>query len=922
MASTTHDPRGSVWRKWDLHVHTPNTQKNDNYRIKDKSKDDIWELFCDKIENSDVAVIGITDYFSVANYFKFLQIFQKKYPNSTKTFFPNIELCTSDVVNKAAEEVNTHLIFNPETTQEQITDFLKNLKTNKTDNNKRNIKALELKSITDFEEATTTRTFIEEAFKEAFGHKAKMLDYFIVVTAVNNDGARPPRGVKRKEIISDEIDKFSHAFFGGSQNTKYFLKTSRLESKNEIAPKPVLCGSDVHSFEDMDNWLGKEFYNQSGDKIKEILWIKSDPTFEGFKQILYEPEPGERVKIGPVKPDQKDDFKVISKIYFNNSKDFPHEIVFNKNLCSIIGSRSSGKSALLAYIAHAVNAEIAEELREGPGEGENYHWEKIKLDYQIEWFNGKTNDESPGDIVYIPQNYLFIKSDDYNEIKEKIKPVLFKVLPNFKIKYEQVKYNIEEYNRDILEQVDNWFEFSDSIKSLKGQIKNLGDKNAIEVEKERNEDKIKKVKDENKLSEEEINIYKTIMADISKLENRVAEINTELSQVSEVSDEVNFFSNLTINFSPTIENLPKALQDKIKISFEEIESEILKKVNKQVLDYKNSIEKEKTESEEKILTIKDNNKEIIEKYQKNIELEGLIQKLTEYGEILKKIDALENEIVKTEDKIKSCEKSIKMKIDQRKSIIEELDSDIKSADQSSLAGIKFGVEYDFGENLDKIINKINMRENTNFVEGGRLKINDIRKKPNMFLSALYFGQQKIKAGNDKKDVAKETLSLTEKILFTAEMEGDKIGGFSEPTMTPGKRALFLLRLVLEESEETWPLLVDQPEDDLDSRSIYDDIVPFLKKKKKERQIIMVSHNANLVIGADSEQVIIANRHGRDRENADKKQFNYLTGSLEFSQKKDKNCNDTLKSQGVREHACEILDGGKIAFEKRKNKYNI
>jgi len=154
------------------------------------------------------------------------------------------------------------------------------------------------------------------------------------------------------------------------------------------------------------------------------------------------------------------------------------------------------------------------------------------------------------------------------------------------------------------------------------------------------------------------------------------------------------------------------------------------------------------------------------------------------------------------------------------------------------------------------------------------------------------------------------------------MEGDKIGGFSEPTMTPGKRALFLLRLILAESDDTWPLLIDQPEDDLDSRSIYYDIVPFLKEKKKERQIIMVSHNANLVIGADSEQVIVANRHGSDRENADAKQFNYLTGSLEFSKIRDKDCKDTLLSQGIREHSCEILDGGKAAFELRKNKYNI
>ena len=203
-----------------------------------------------------------------------------------------------------------------------------------------------------------------------------------------------------------------------------------------------------------------------------------------------------------------------------------------------------------------------------------------------------------------------------------------------------------------------------------------------------------------------------------------------------------------------------------------------------------------------------------------------------------------------------------------------------------------------------------------------LNIELIRKESAKFLQAVYSGEQKINVGNDKKEVVREILILTENILFTAEMEGDRIGGFSETTMTPGKRALFLLKLILAESEDTWPLLIDQPEDNLDSRSITTEVVPFLKRKKKERQIIMVSHDANLVIGADSEQIIVANRHGSDRPNEDSKQFNYLTGSIENSKEEDKGCKDTLKSQGIREHACDILDGGKVAFENRRNKYNI
>ena len=54
-------PRGSEWRKWDLHLHTPGTKKNDQYRL---DSGDVWDEFCQKLKSSDVKVFGITDYFS------------------------------------------------------------------------------------------------------------------------------------------------------------------------------------------------------------------------------------------------------------------------------------------------------------------------------------------------------------------------------------------------------------------------------------------------------------------------------------------------------------------------------------------------------------------------------------------------------------------------------------------------------------------------------------------------------------------------------------------------------------------------------------------------------------------------------------------------------------------------------------------
>ena len=141
-------------------------------------------------------------------------------------------------------------------------------------------------------------------------------------------------------------------------------------------------------------------------------------------------------------------------------------------------------------------------------------------------------------------------------------------------------------------------------------------------------------------------------------------------------------------------------------------------------------------------------------------------------------------------------------------------------------------------------------------------------------------------------------------------------------MTPGKQAVFALELILSKHDSEWPLLIDQPEDDLDSRSIYDSIVPKIRELKKRRQIIMVSHDANMVVGSDSEEVIIVNRHGKDRKNKDGRYFDYLSGSLENTMLFDDGIEITLSSQGVREHCCVILDGGEEAFAKRKSKYNI
>ena len=145
-------------------------------------------------------------------------------------------------------------------------------------------------------------------------------------------------------------------------------------------------------------------------------------------------------------------------------------------------------------------------------------------------------------------------------------------------------------------------------------------------------------------------------------------------------------------------------------------------------------------------------------------------------------------------------------------------------------------------------------------------------------------------------------------------------------MSDGKKAFVVLKLLLEFSNKKCPILIDQPEDSLDNRAIYKDLVTYIRKKKTERQIILVTHNPNIVVGADAENVIVANHHGTDSLNENGMKFQYVNGSLEYTKKRPKDYDSkkhlVLASQGIREHVCEILEGGEKAFQEREKKYGL
>jgi ABC-type lipoprotein export system ATPase subunit/outer membrane murein-binding lipoprotein Lpp len=355
-------PRGSEWRKWDLHLHAPGTKLNDQFG---GDTTDVWDAYCRALHESEVHAFGITDYFSADSYFRALNEYKARYPGSGKVFFPNVELRTNDVVNRAQEEVNIHLLFNPfrPDYEEKIGSFLRQLKTNKTDGHGRHLTASELKQVEGFAAATTLRHFIQEALELSFGRAAVLLDSVLVVTAANNDGIRPERGKLRKLLITDELDKFSDAFFGNSRNVNYFLRHDRAEDKDEhVRAKPVLSGCDAHSLSDLEQRLGQVVSSPGHGIVHEPTWIKADPTFEGLKQIIFEPQ--NRVFIG-AEPEvlarvRERKTRYIESLHVTCVDGYREEqhgawfrdeqIVLGKELVAIIGNKGSGKSAVTDII--------------------------------------------------------------------------------------------------------------------------------------------------------------------------------------------------------------------------------------------------------------------------------------------------------------------------------------------------------------------------------------------------------------------------------------------------------------------------------------------------------------------------------------------------------------------------------------------
>lgn len=173
----------------------------------------------------------------------------------------------------------------------------------------------------------------------------------------------------------------------------------------------------------------------------------------------------------------------------------------------------------------------------------------------------------------------------------------------------------------------------------------------------------------------------------------------------------------------------------------------------------------------------------------------------------------------------------------------------------------------------------------------------------LLIHAPYAPTQKQEFRNWLKQFA-QWLFSTDHITVRYEISYD---GVDIRKLSPGTRGivLLLLYLALDDADDR-PLILDQPEENLDPKSVFDELVSLFITAKAKRQVIMVTHNANLVINTDADQIIIASAGSHPTGGLPP--ITYVAGGLEDAD--------------IRKAVCDILEGGEDAFRERARRLRV
>ena len=657
-------------------------------------------------------------------------------------------------------------------------------------------------------------------------------------------------------------------------------------------------------------------------------------------------EPKERVYIGETFPNKKQPYNIIKRVKFIDSKnEFQNDwIYFNEGLNSIIGGKSSGKSLLLYYIAKTIISKKITNLKMEIGSDLNflgYDFEKErKFDFIVEWADGvKINlksEESKRKITYIPQMYINYIAENKNN-KNELNNILLGILnenKEFKNNIENIDKEIYQKSVEINEEINNFFRNKVKLIELENEKIDIGDlegikKNIDRLEKESQEIGYISVLNDNE-KKEYLDISNSIKNKKEELEKYKQNVDIRQLYISKLIDKIK--ETKTILNNVFFEDLNKiddnGIREDLEFLNKNIKSKILEVENYLQNDnFAFRVEEKIKISEEELVTFQNNIKKYEEKIGNMEKQSNLIKLLEDEKQKKVLIEEKENEIILLKNDLtnkKILEKYQELLRLHENKILEHLKFKNISEDIELVVKLKFNTNSFREKFSEKISKKLVLEKQfgENIFTGNEFK----------FIKDCHL--ENIKNIYDKLINNKEEIKINQSYSLEEVLEGlfkdyfsieyDLVqNGDSLLKMSPGKRGIVLFQLFLQLSNSDTPILIDQPEDNLDNRTIYQELNTFIKNRKLKRQIILVSHNANLVVSTDSENVIVANQEikkGNNYEYNEKCKFEYINGALEetFTLNNGKKFHEKV----IREHVCEILEGGEKAFKIREKKYGF
>lgn len=917
--------RGSIWRKWDLHVHTPESGMANEFKCDWDAY--VVRLFQRAIEE-DIAVIGITDYFTIEGYKKLKHDYLENNEKLSTLFtpselaqikeiriFPNIEFRLKQIVGR--DRVNYHVLFSDEVSIQDIEEnFLHEIEFVKEEepfecSHKRKLKIRNIEELgstikaqqsffkgSDFTVGCTTAVVSAHQIKEILNsHNDIFGKKYVIIVPVDEDLSKISwKG--QDHLVRKNFYQVANIFFATNPNTIEFGLGKKHASVSEFISefktlKPCLIGSDAHSLDSL-------FVFPKGKNC----WIKAEPSFEGLKQVIF--EPSERVCLQTSKPDEKNLYQVIDSIVLNEPGFWSGTIYLNSNLNTIIGGRSTGKSSILKAIAAKHEAIDSD-----------YDYIRPHLDkVSIRWADGGS--ENGHKIDYYSQGYMHKIAQSQQLTNELVETILqSKDASGLLTSFSDCKSQLE---REVSSDIFNLFRFRKEYLEDIRALKEKGNKAGVEQQINLLKGKAIELQRGSALTDEELIQYNGLQARISAIEKETNSATEDIRRLQQLRtltpiisnfENINSFSSLSFRLnSSEIIRLFQEMRSRTETEWRSI-------IDKFIAD--TTLAKNDIEKELQVILVSELYKRGHQFYEDNKELQSIQNRIKEEEKVLLEIKALENKSLGLKEQSQLLIKSILTKHIQYIKEIERLIHELKIEYEGlSISVVKVYHAEQMRTFLEARCNLRSSGRNQYIADFVTNYPTNPEKYADMILRDLVNDKIELKSSYNAQTVANEFFTNEWfSLSYQLKYQGDLFGMMSE-----GKQAFVILKLLLDFSDKKCPILIDQPEDSLDNRAIYRELVEYIKSKKKERQIILVTHNSNVVVSADAENVIIANQNGINCKNDAECKFQYINGALEMTRPRDESEEIILKSQGIREHVCEILEGGKAAFEKRERKYGF